>query len=63
MSEELASQTGEYYVDCAIAPVLVPQANDEVLAKQLWRTSVDLVGLSKSQEEHYGRKWEKTQTK
>ena len=38
-------------MDCAIAPVLVPQANDEVLAKQLWRTSVDLVGLSKSPEE------------
>merc|ERR1719259_1546098 len=49
VSEEFASHSGEYYADCAISPLLIPQASDETLAKQLWRTSMDLVGLTKSQ--------------
>jgi len=49
VSDEFASQSGLYYADCAISPLLIPQASDEALAKQLWDTSMDLVGLKKAE--------------
>lgn len=45
VSDEFATQSGLYYADCAVSTLLVPQASDAVLAKQLWDLSMELVGL------------------
>ena len=48
VSEDLADESGQYYADCAVSPLLVPQASDEALAKQLWEVSMKLTGLKES---------------
>ena len=34
-----------------MSPLLVPQASDQVLAKQLWDLSMELVGLTNAEQE------------
>jgi len=51
VSDDFASQTGQYYADCEVSPLLVPQASDQVLAKQLWDLSMELVGLTNAEQE------------
>jgi len=48
VSEDVANESGQYYADCAKSPLLVPQASDEALAKQLWDVSMELTGLKHS---------------
>ena len=48
VSADVANESGQYYADCAKSPLLVPQASDEALAKQLWDVSMELTGLKHS---------------
>lgn len=48
VSDAVADESGEYYADCARSPLLIPQANDAQLAKELWDVSMVLTGLKQS---------------
>ncbi|KAL7636580.1 UNVERIFIED_CONTAM: hypothetical protein RMT77_013357 [Armadillidium vulgare] len=48
VSDEGAKVTGEYFVDCKIAPTS-EKAKDEALAKEIWRISEKEVGLTEKE--------------
>jgi retinol dehydrogenase-13 len=48
VDEKIASETGKYYSDCAVAKTSA-QGCDDVLAKQLWDLSIKLVNLQPSE--------------
>ncbi|XP_008483338.1 retinol dehydrogenase 14-like [Diaphorina citri] len=46
---DLDGVSGKYFQDCHESRCIAPEAQDMRLAEQLWRKSVDLVKLTKSE--------------
>ena len=45
MTEGIEDQSGEYFSDCKVKKVTIPQANDDAIAERLWEVSAQLVGM------------------